>query len=222
MQRTWRLGTVTLTCVMAAGIGVYAQNTASSGTEQQRSITLTGCLRPNGSAPGTVGTAGTASRGSTDASRASSTNESNATFVLANARVGASPGGGSAVSSPTPPGSGTTESAARAGSTAPSPAISGGAPRGTGDSGSAAASSTYILRGTTPDLRLHVGQQVEVSGQVASSSSAATGATSGTANSSSSNGSANASGASGTTSMAGAQEIEVRTVRMIASVCAEP
>lgn len=139
----------------------------------------------------------------------------NGRFLLVNAREGSSPGGGSAVTSPTPPGSGSTESAARAGATQPPPIEENVANR------------LFVLHGQTQDLALHAGQQVEISGLRMSSSvdSAGATATSGTAGGADNSDRVKPSRNDRPTIDTGAhtqeaQELEVTSVRMVASVCA--
>jgi len=181
-------------------------------------MTLTGCLQSAEGNGGTVGTAGRTPSGSGD-------------LILANARMGAAPGGGSAVTSPAPPGSGTNESAVRAGSTQPSPAIAGGGDKN-GDADKSA-SNMYALRSNLAELPRHVGQEVEVSGRLIPSGGASRGAT-GSSNGSGATGSSTTSTSSGSSTASsgssaapgatigttGMQQFEVQTVRMIASVCA--
>lgn len=190
--------TIVAITVIATGAGLHAQN--STTTKQDESnITVTGCLQPAGSDRTAVGTSGT--RGS-DTRAGANAGDSKA-FMLVNARVGAAPGGGSGVTSVAPAGSGTTESAVRAGSVPPSPAITGA----TDTNGNATpAGGMYALTGDNPELPRHAGQEVEISGRLIAANTAPSSATS-----------------AGNTPQATtdrAPQLEVRTIRMIASVCA--
>jgi len=135
--------------------------------------------------------------------------------MLVNAIVGGAPGGGSGVTSVAPPGSGTTESAARAGSSSPSAAIVGAVDKnGNADK---SATGVYLIRTENPEVSRHVGQEVELSGRIvpAGTTAGANGAASSSAGTASTVGSTGAG-----TSTTAPQTLEVRTVRMIASVCA--
>jgi hypothetical protein len=127
--------------------------------------------------------------------------------MLVNARVGNAPGGGSGVTTVAPAGSGTNDSAVRAGNTPPSPAIAGAVDK---NGNSTRTAGMYMLRGDNPELPRHAGQEVELSGRLIADS-AATGAT----------GAATASAGAGSASAtANMPQLEVRTIRMISSVCA--
>jgi hypothetical protein len=198
--------------ITVAGAGLQAQNTGST-QDRQSTITVTGCLQPAGGAGGqAVGTSGSNSGSSTQAGAA----DSKGPFMLVNARRGSAPGGGSGVTSVAPPGSGTTESAARAGSTPPSPALSGAIDKNGNPDRSDHMS--FALRGDNPELPRHVGQEVEISGRVVSAGASGSSASSAAA-SSTSGGATTASGRDSASST-GVQAIEVQTIRMIASVCA--
>src|SRR4051812_21513558 len=121
MKTQWIVGTAAL--LATAAVGLQAQSSNGRG-DQQSTITVTGCLQPD-TDRGAVGPSGSSAGRPAAGAAAGSPNASNGPFVLVNARVGSAPGGGSAVTSIAPPGSGTNESAARAGSAQPSPAISG-------------------------------------------------------------------------------------------------
>jgi len=223
MKATWTLGTALLSVVVAAA-GIQAQGTKSDN-DQKESITLTGCLQGGSERAAAVGTSGSGSARTNDSARSGSADSGSGTLILANARVGGAPGGVSAVTSVAPPGSGTTESAARAGTTAPTPALTGAIDKnGNIDK---AAPQTYLLRSTeNPELPCHIGQEVEFSGRLITGS-AATGSSSSSATGSSSSGASGASaGASGNGSGSGASAngaslptLDVKTVRMVSSVC---
>ena len=210
---TYIAGTLMAATVIVTGASLHAQN-SSSKSDDSSNITVTGCLQAAGSDRSAVGTSGSATSG-TAAARSGSTAGDNQSFMLVNARVGGAPGGGSGVTSVAPPGSGTTESAARAGSTAPSPALSGATDR---NGNSTASGAMYVLRSENPELPRHVGQEVEVSGRLitgASTPSASTpSSAAGTPNTASSSSSASNGSADRT------PQLDVRTIRMIASVCA--
>jgi hypothetical protein len=217
MQTRSILGTAVLTSLVTAGAALSAQSANTDRNQQQSTITVTGCLQPSGPDGSAVGTSGSA------ASRSASGTSSgaavgNGPFVLVNARVGNAPGGGSGVSSIAPPGSGTNESAARAGSTPPSPALSGAINKNgepdKSDEGS------YMLRGNNPELPRHVGQEVEISGRPIASSAAAGGRPASGSGSSATSTPPNAGRASASGATVPMHEIEVQTIRMIASVCA--
>ena len=219
MQTRSILGTAVLTSLVTAGATLSAQNANTDRNQQQSTITVTGCLQPSGPDGSAVGTSG--SRSSRSGSGTSSgAAASNGPFVLVNARVGNAPGGGSGVSSIAPPGSGTNESAARAGSSPPSPALTGAINKNgepdKSDEGS------YVLRGNNPELPRHVGQEVEISGRPIASSAATGGrpASGSGSSSSSTSTSPNAGRASASGTTVPMHEIEVQTIRMIASVCA--
>jgi hypothetical protein len=204
---------------VGVGAGLHAQSTTSSKDES--SVMVTGCLQPGTADRGAVGTSGTSTgTPSADAARSSSTAGSG--FVLVNAKSGGAPGGGSGVTSVAPPGSGTTPSAARAGSTQPSPGLIG-AVDSNGEPNHSA-SATYRLRGDNPELPRHVGQEVEISGRLIPASGAASAsgssASSSSTTTSSATGTAGTSGTSASGAYGSAQEIEVQSIRMIASVCA--
>jgi len=109
------------------------------------------------------------------------------------------------VTSVAPPGSGTSDSAARAGSTAPSPALSGAIDKN-GDPTDAA--KTFMLTSNLTELPRHVGQEVEVSGSLVAPASG------------SSTGAATTSGSASASRGGAMPQIEVKSIRMIASVCA--
>jgi len=200
----WMSGAVLLVVGMGAP-AIEAQSSSTKG-EQGSSITVTGCLQ---SEPSAVGTSGSTAAASADRSRSATSGP----FRLINARVGGAPGGGSGVTSVAPPGSGTTEAAVQAGATASSPVISGAITKnGEPDK---SATQVYRLRGSESELPHHVGQEVEISGYLAAPT---------TAGSSSSPGATTTPGARVNSTAGGNaaanQELEVRTIRMIASVCA--
>jgi len=208
MKTNWMFGTAMMTMIVA-GTGLQAQ---SGKTNDKESITVTGCLQPSDRAA--VGTSGSDASRSADSGRTASGDAAGRSFMLVNARVGNAPGGGSAVTSIAPPGSGTTESAARAGTTQPSAAITGATSKnGEPDE---SATRTFALTGNYPELPRHAGQEVEISGRLVSSGAAAgtAGASSASTGSTASNSSANAA------RPGSAQTLEVQTLRMIASVCA--
>jgi hypothetical protein len=216
MQTRSILGTAVLTSLVTAGAALSAQSANTDRNQQQSTITVTGCLQPSGPEGSAVGTSGSRSGGGTSSGAAAN----NGSFVLVNARVGHAPGGGSGVSSIAPPGTGTNESAARAGSSPPSPALTGAINKNgepdKSDEGS------YVLRGNNPELPRHVGQEVEISGRPIASSAATAGrpaSGSGSSNSATST-SPNAGRASAGGTTAPMHEIDVQTIRMIASVCA--
>jgi hypothetical protein len=186
MKTTCALVTAVLTMALAGAAGLHAQNTSTSNSEQPSSITVTGCLQPAG-VDRAVGTSGSTSAADT----------AKGPFMLVSARVGHAPGGTSGVTSVAPPGSGTTDSAARAGATPPSAAISGSVDKN-GEPTTPAA--MFALKSDNPELSRHVGQEVELSGRVIAREAAA------------SNGTAEAA--------SGMQELDVQTIRMVASVCA--
>ena len=202
MKNTWKLHTAVLAAVVVSGVGIGAQS-SSTDKNQPSTMTLTGCLQPAGGNGGTVGTSGRNPSSSED-------------FILANAKVGAAPGGGSAVTSVAPAGSGTNESAARAGSTKPSAALSGGVDKN-GDVDKSA-SGTYALHSKLAEMPRHVGQEVEVSGHLVTSGTSSRSATGTSTPSTTTSASPNNAGA--TIGTAGMQQFEVQTIRMIASVCA--
>lgn len=224
MKSRFLFGSALLTCAMTAAVGAQSQSTPSTSpagrtaTDNDRDrITVSGCLQAMGAA--TIGTSGSgpgATAGTAGSTRSANTGTTATTgtaqrFMLVNAFEGSTPGGGSAVTSPTPPGSGTNESAARAGATQPQP------------TGLDNANKMYLLRGDLPDLGQHVGEQVQISGRRVASTTPSTGAAGA------------GSGATGNdrvqpsrndrptmsngASTQGAEEIEVTSLRMIASVC---
>lgn len=215
MKSTSKLGSTALAAVLAATTSLQAQNTSTS-RDDQSSITVTGCLQAGGADRAAVGTSGssTAAGGTTAGTTAAgSTTAGSQPLMLVNARVGSAPGGGSGVTTVAPAGSGTNESAVRAGSTPPSPAISGGVDK---DGNSAPGGGTYVLRGDNPELPRHVGEEVEISGRLIAADAAT-----GTAGAASATGTAGAAAGSGASAgSARMQQLEVRTIRMIASVCA--
>ncbi len=204
MKMKSAVGTAAMVIVVGAGAGLYAQSSDAS-RNQRTEVTVTGCLQSAGS-DRAVGTAGSASTDPAAAER------SKGPFTLVNARVGNAPGGGSAVTSVAPPGSGTNESAVRAGDTSPSQALAGaidknGEPTRPG--------AMYAVRGGTPEIPRHVGQEVEISGYLISP-----GGSAGAGRSSTSTSAPHAATASGTAADGSMPEIEVKTLRMIASACA--
>src|SRR3954464_10866265 len=210
MKMKWIVGTVA--SVVLAAAGLQAQN-ADSKDAQQSTITVTGCLQP-GADRGAVGTSGSNARAAGQGT-AGSASGATGPLMLVNAIVGGAPGGGSGVTSVAPPGSGTTESAARAGSSSPSPAIAGAIDKnGNADK---SATGVYLIRTDNPEVSRHVGQEVELSGRIvpAGTTAGANGAASSSAGTASTVGSTGAG-----TSTTAPQTLEVRTVRMIASVCA--
>ncbi len=211
--KTTHMACTLLAAAVATSAGLQAQQNSSTPTRDEQSITVTGCLQPAGSERGAVGTSGSTTSTASGAARTGSNTGDNQSFMLVNARVGSAPGGGSAVTSVAPAGSGTTESAVRAGSTAPSPAITGSTDRNGNTVGSGA---MYALRGDNPELPRHAGQEVEISGRlIASNSPSTTGSSPSTGSTAS-----NATGTSGSAATAGTPQLEVKTIRMIASVCA--
>ena len=208
MKTNWILGTAILTMIVA-GTGLQAQ---SGRSDDKDSITVTGCLQSSDRAA--VGTSGTDASRPADTGRAASGDAAGRSFMLINARIGNAPGGGSGVTSIAPPGSGTTESAARAGTTQPSSAITGAI--GKNGEPDESATRTFALTGNYPELPRHAGQEVEISGRlVPSSASAGSGSTSSTATGSTASTSSANAGRPGSTQM-----LEVQTLRMIASACA--
>lgn len=197
--------------VISTGAGLHAQSNA--GREDESDIIVTGCLQPAGTDRAAVATSGSAAGANAGASSTGGAAADSRAFMLVNARVGAAPGGGSGLTTVAPAGSGTTESAARAGSTPPSPAITGATDRNGNSTGSTA---TYALRGDSPDLPRHAGQEVEISGRLipVTGATGAAGAQGSTASATSTSGSSTANAADR------ARQLEVRTIRMIASVCA--
>ena len=223
------LGSTAIVCVLTAGVGAQAQaGTAGQDNRatQQDRITVIGCLQPGVSGAGSVGTSGTTSPKSSGAAGG---------FLLTNAFIGGAPGGGSGVNSPTPPGSGSTESAARVGATPPGPTTTPAAAGNRG--GGTNPGSTYALRGDTTELTRHVGQQVEISGRISSRANASGGngasASGAPANGAStapvtpsrndrpttSGGSADATGSATGSSVT--QTIEVTALRMVGTICAQ-
>lgn len=194
MNKTWITAAAAIGWMSLAAVP-QAQSAKSAPEEKDR-VTLTGCLVSADSAARGTGAATVPSRGP---------------FVLANARVGAAPGGASGVTSAAPPGSGTSESAVKAGSTSPS-AVSTGAIGSNGEPDNSD-SGRYLLLGDQANLSHHVGQEVEISGRLASSatSSSRTRANRRAGTSGQAGSAANAAGAS--------PEVQVTTVRMIASSC---
>lgn len=184
--------------LVAAATAVQAQDKKSDDSSK---VTLTGCLQGAGG-NATVGTSGASRTGTNDRGAASDRGP----FMLVNAKVGGAPGGGSGVISAAPPGSGATEQSVRAGSGAPSAAIIGATDKNGKPDNSA--TGRYMLRSDSPELGRHVGQEVEISGNYVSAS-----ATTANANA---NANANRTGAGAST------EVDVKTVRMIASVCVAP
>ncbi len=206
---------IAATLIVIAGAAAANAQSGSTSREDQ-SITVTGCLQPAGSDRTPVGTSGSAAGSSAAATRTDSsrTNDSDGgSFMLVNARVGAAPGGGSAVTTVAPAGSGTTESAVRAGSAPPSPTLSGGTDR---NGNASPGGAMYALRGDNPELTRHVGQEVEISGRLAASANSAPS----TAGASATSGNSTATGSTPSTSADRVPQLEVRTLRMIASVCA--
>jgi hypothetical protein len=200
MKTKWTLGIAAITIGLSAA-GLYAQS--SDSRKEPSSITVTGCLQSAGAATGAVGTSGTTGSASAQASKGP--------FMLVNARVGNAPGGGSGVTSVAPPGSGTNQSAVRAGSTSPSPALSGAIDK---NGEPTKAGEMFALRGDMTELPHHVNQEVEISGRLNPSGTAASGSSSATTSSARS-----ASGTAGAAAGSGMQELEVQTLRMIASSC---
>lgn len=201
---------IAATLVIASAAAVQAQS--GSPSREDQSITVTGCLQPAAADRATVGTSGSsAATPSSDASRTNSADSRS--FMLVNARVGAAPGGGSGVTTVAPAGSGTTESAVRAGSMPPSPAISGATDKNGNSTG---AGAMYALRGDNPELPRHVGQEVEISGRLI----AAANTVPSTAGASAASGNTASTGSTASASADRVPQLEVRTLRMIASVCA--
>lgn len=208
MKTNWLLGTAMLTMIVA-GTGLQAQ---SGKSDDKDSITVTGCLQSSDRAA--VGTSGSDTSRSADTGRTASGDTAGRSFMLVNARIGSAPGGGSGVTSIAPNGSGTTEPAARAGTTQPSSAITGAVDKnGEPDE---SATRTFALTGNYPELPRHAGQEVQISGRLVSSNAAAgSGSTSSTSTGSTASTSSTNAGRPG-----GAQMLEVQTLRMIASACA--
>jgi len=199
-----RIFEVTAVGLVAAtvGLGAQSRDTKDATKDETKDVTLTGCLQANADRAA-VGTSGSgAPARSADGGTAASANAGRGPFLLVNAKVGGAPGCGSGVTSVAPPGSGATEQSVRAGTGSPSPALIGA----TGKNGDfdKSASGRYLLRSELPELARHVGQEVEVSGKLTASSSPASAS------------SAAAQPGSPT------QELDVKTIRMIASACVVP
>jgi len=87
------------------------------------------------------------------------------------------------------------------------------------------AAKMFAVRSSNPELARHVGQEVELSGRLIPSSAAGSGGSSAGAGSrngstTTSTSSTAASGTSGAADNGSMQNLEVQTIRMIASVCA--
>lgn len=154
MKSTWLLGGIVMSVALAAGVNAQPQNAAGG---QPGTITITGCLQQGGA----VGTSGSNSTG-TPSAPASAGGQ----FVLTNARMG--------MPAATPPATtaaptGTAAGGAAAPEAAAPGADGGGKASGGAASGPAALSgSSYLLDGQHGELRTHVGQQVEITGRLAS------------------------------------------------------
>jgi hypothetical protein len=205
MRSNWFLG-AGLLAMAAAGAGLQAQGTSTTTADAQSTVTVTGCLQAGGPGGTAVGTSGSTT--ASPSASGSAAADSKGPFMLVNARRGNAPGGGSGVTSAAPAGSGTQDSAVRAGSTPPSPALSGAVDNnGEPDNSD---SQRYALRGDNPELPRHVGQEVEISGKLIPAS----------ASSGSSAGSSNDPARANAADSASVQQLDVQTIRMIASVCA--
>ncbi|MFN7981891.1 MAG: hypothetical protein U0Q11_08545 [Vicinamibacterales bacterium] len=213
MKRAWSIGSTALVCAMAAGVATHAQSrtSTSSSVMNDKEVTVTGCLKSNDLSTmqnPAISSGGASSAGTANRAGANGTD----TFVLTNAAMGAQPGGWSGSTSSTPLGSGGTDSAARAGATPPAGPVtqSGKAARG-----------TYIVRGDTAELVRRVGQQVQVSGHlVDTKSSTGTPTTSQRSGSTGRESDRNPGASGSSTAMAGVQEIQATSVRMIGTICA--
>lgn len=159
MKQTWASAVIAgvFACTAVLGAQTSSARKASSRaagtqTQQQQTITLTGCLQDNGSAQTT---ASASAPGAAATSRATRANRSQAnsypTYMLANASESAG-----------------TNATATSGSTASrSVGTAGTSPSSGAGNGSPAASTgngPYILQGM--DLTREVGQRVEVTGTI--------------------------------------------------------
>jgi hypothetical protein len=49
MRKTWVWGGIVMSCALGSALGVQAQNTSgSTGSQQQGTVTVTGCVRQGG------------------------------------------------------------------------------------------------------------------------------------------------------------------------------
>jgi len=192
MRLTTWVGSMALATLASVGMafGQESQGASAGGAQTpEGSITVTGCLKMAdvGVTQGADGRGGaTGTSGSTAVS-----NQARG-FMLTNANVASSPtnwprggasGGGRATS-----GGGASESSSAAGAT-----------RGTGTS---TAASAYVLQGSDDELRQHLNQQVQITGQVETESGTV-------------GGGEPASGKSGHAT----QRLRVASVKLVANAC---
>jgi hypothetical protein len=197
-RQMWVVAFVTVALTTAT---LAAQTAGTSGSREQSpsgNVTLTGCLQKGSGSSSATGTSGTGTTSTPPSSTPSSSSSSSSSgqFILTNAQMGS--GSSSRSSTSGTSGTSTSERSTTGGGTSSSSASSSG--------------SRYILDGQESELSKHVGEKVEITGSLASSSSGSSSGTSGTSGTSSTTGGASSSMG---------QHVRVQSVKTISSSCSQ-